>query len=301
MSSRVIYFLLLIAVIAAGPVMAQENNNGKIYSSSVRWCGLPHSGVVQEVLVAPGDTVKAGQTLITYTLDPRIRQQLNTDLLSEGATQDLQIRLLEIRHRQQQLDDQRDAARRMASAGVGSSAAVQRLEEDRALLARQQRLVEDSIAHQKALRAARLQALEMKLDTRLVNGRIPELLRVTSPIDGQVLKLSNQMVPGMAFQPMDRAINIGVMDPVRIHTLVYEKEMVSLKVGDTAVIEVPSLDNQKITATITRINLSPVDQGLDRASYYEVDLEAANPDHRLIHGFKAVIYFHNGQEPGAGQ
>jgi hypothetical protein len=40
-----------------------------------------------------------------------------------------------------------------------------------------------------------------------------------------------------------------------------------------------------------QIDRSPVDLGLDRPSYYAVELQTANPDLTLRQGFKASIFF----------
>ena len=295
MPSRIIRILMLTTLLWTAPALAQESNSGKIDASTTRWCAMPQPGIVRDVLVAPGETVRAGQPLISYSLQPQVRHQLDTQLQAGAESQELEMRLLDVQYRMLQLDEKLEAARRLATAGVGTDVAIQRLHKDRNLLESQRRLIQTSIRHQQDVRAARLRDMEMTLGTTLANGRIPEILQLTSPIDGQVQKLDPCMVPGMAFAPLASAVIVGVMDPVRIHTLVFEKEMVTLKVGDTARAEIPSLGNRELTATITRINQAPVRMALDQASYYEVDLEAANPEHTLITGLKTIIYFQNQQ------
>lgn len=283
--------LLLTLILGATPALGQESHNGKIYCSAMRWSPLTFPGVVQEILVSPGDTVSAGQTLLTYSLNEQVARELQSELDAGPHSQELQMHLLEVKRQLLELDDQREAASRLSEAKLGSKRAMSRLNTSRELLLEQRRLLTDSIARLQGAYQARIRELETRFGAPLVKGKIPDRLLLTSEVDGQVLQLDMWLRPDMAFGPMQNAVAVGVMDPVRIRAHVFEAEVVNLAVGETAKVVVGSLGDRELNATVTQIERSPVDLGLDRPSYYGVELQAANPDQSLRQGFKAHIFF----------
>lgn len=293
--------ILLTLIIWAMPALAQESHNGKVYCSVMRWTALTLPGIVHEVLVAPGDTVRAGQPLMTYSLNEQVARELQSELDAGPRTQDLELRLLEIKRQLLELDDQREAATRLSEARLGSDKAMARLSTGRELLLEQRRLLTDGIARMQGAYQARVRELEGRFGVPLVKGRIPDRLRLNSDVDGQVLQLDMWLRPGMAVGPTQNAVAVGILDPVRIRTHVFESEIVSLSVGDTARVVIPSLGDREVNATIVQIERSPVDLGLDRPSYYGVELRVTNPDLSLRQGFKAAIYFDTPGERAASQ
>jgi multidrug efflux pump subunit AcrA (membrane-fusion protein) len=291
MPHGIIRILILTLIFAAAPALAQESHNGKVYSSVMRWSPLTFPGIVRNVLVAPGDMVTAGQTLLTYTLNEQVARELQNELDAGPRTQDLEIRLLEVKRQLQELEEQQQAASRLSDAKLGTGKALTRLQTGRDLLMEQRKLLTEAISKQQGAYLSRLRELESRFGTPLVKGRIPDLLRLTSETNGQVLQMDMWLRPDMAFGPIQNAVAVGILDPVRIRTHVFESEIGGLSVGDTAKVVIASLGDQELEASIVQIDRSPVDLGLDRPSYYAVELQAANPDLSLRQGFKASIVF----------
>ena len=292
---------ILILILGAVPALAQESHNGKVYSSIMRWSPLSFPGIVREVMVSPGDMVKAGQTLLTYSLNEKIARELQDELDAGARTQDLEMRLLEVKRQLHELEDQHEAASRLSNAKLGTAKTLTRLQTGRDLLVEQRKLLTETIARQQSVFRSRLRELESRFGVPLAKGRIPDLLRLTSATDGQILQMDMWLRPGMAFGPMENAAAVGVMDPVRIRTHVFESEVVGLSLGDTAKVVIPSLGDRQMEATIVQIDRSPVDLGLDRPSYYAVELQALNTDMSLRQGFKATIFFAASQSQAVKQ
>lgn len=297
----IIRLFLLILILGAVPALAQESHNGKVYCSVMRWSPLTFPGIVREVIVSPGDMVKAGQTLLTYSLSDQMARELQDELNAGPRTQDLEMRLLEVKRQLQELEDQHEAAARLSDAKLGTGKTLTRLQTNRALLVEQRKLITETIARQQSVFQSRLRELEARFGVPVANGRIPNLLRLTSTTDGLVLQMDMWLRPGMAFGPMEDAAAVGIMDPVRIRTHVFESEVVGLSVGDTAKVVIPSLGDRELAATIVQIDRSPLDLGLDRPSYYAVELQTPNSDLSLRQGFKANIFFAPPQSQAAKQ
>lgn len=290
----------LILILGAIPALAQESHNGKVYCSNMRWFPLTFPGTVRELMVSPGDMIKAGQTLLTYSLDEKTSRELQDELDAGARTQDLEMRLLEIKGQLQEIEEQRAAASRLSDAKLATTGTLTRLQANRDLLVAQRKLLTEIIARQEGAFRSRLRELESRCGVPLAKGRIPDLLRLTSSMDGQILQLDMWLRPDMPFGAMDNAVLVGEMDPVRIRTHVFESEVVGLSIGDKAKITIPSLGDRQMEATIAHIDRSPVDLGLDRPSYYAVELLAPNPDLSLRQGFKVTIFF-DATQPEAAQ
>ncbi len=301
MPHGIIRLLVLILILGAVPALAQESHNGKVYCSIMRWSPLTFPGIVREVMVSPGDMVKAGQTLLTYSLNEQVARELQDELDAGARTHDLEMRLLDVKRQLQELEDQHEAAARLSDAKLGTARALTRLQSGRDLLVEQRKLLTETIARQQSVYQSRLRELESRFGVPVAKGRIPDLLRLTAAADGQVLQMDMWLRPGMAFGPMQNAAAVGVMDPVRIRTHVFESEVVGLTVGDTAKVVIPSLGNRELEATIVQIDRSPLDLGQDRPSYYAVELQTANSDLTLRQGFKASIFFAAPQGQAAKQ
>lgn len=301
MPHRILRLFVLILIFGAVPALAQESHNGKVYCANMRWFPLTFPGTVREIMVSPGDMIKAGQTMLTYSLNEKIARELQVELDAGARTQDLEIRLLEVKRQLQELEDQHSAASRLSDAKLATTKNLTRLQAGRDLLVEQRQLLTEIIARQQSVFRSRLRELESRLGVPLAKGRVPDLLRLTSSTDGQILQMDMWLRPGMPFGAMENAVFVGEMNPVRIRTQVFESEVVGLSVGDKAKIVIPSLGDRQMEATIVQIDRSPVDMGLDRPSYYAVELHTPNTDLSLRQGFKTTIYFANPLSKAAKQ
>ena len=88
---------------------------------------------------------------------------------------------------------------------------------------------------------------------------------------------------------------MGQLNPVLIQVPVYEAEISSIKEGDKAEVEIPSLGNRKFAASISEISWTSTDMNVANPSYYTVELTVPNPDLELKPGFKAIVRFNSGK------
>jgi hypothetical protein len=106
-----------------------------------------------------------------------------------------------------------------------------------------------------------------------------------------VLSLSGAVNPGALLNAGETPIQVGQLDPVLIQVHVYEAEITGIRLGDTATVEVPSLDNKNFTAVVTEISWVSTDMNVSNPSYYMVELQVPNRDLELKPGFKTVVHF----------
>ncbi len=286
--------LALLVLCFANTVRAAETTilTGKVRNTVTRSPIVHFKGVVDSVLVAPGDKVTAGQPLMRYVLQDEARRALQREVNLGPGTEASKGQILDLQSQLSQVTAQRNKAKSLAASGLGSNKAFGRLEADVHALQIRIELLEESIAKQEANFALRMEELSEYFDTEIKEGMtLPPYLFLKSPINGYVLSISQAMNPAAMFEAGFAPVTIGQMDPMAIQVPVYEAEVSSLKVGDEAVVEIPSLDNKTFKATISEIAWASNDMDVSRASYFNVELIIPNPDLELRPGFKAVVRF----------
>ncbi len=265
---------------------------GKIKATMTRKPGANFNGIVDKVLVTPGEHVKKGQAVFRYVLQSGARRSLQKEVNQGANTDNLRSQVLDLSRQLSQAKAQSNRARSLASSGLGSSQAAGRQQFEVDALEEKIQLLEKSIKKAQDEFAVRLKDLTRYFGTEIKEGMtLPEYLYIKSPMDGYVLSIDPNMNPGESFGAGAMPVIIGKMDPMLIQVPVYESEVTSLKVGDTATIEVPSLDNKNFTATITKIDWLSNQMGVSEASYFNVELTVPNPDLEMKPGFKAVVRF----------
>ena len=287
--------LVMLALLLGSAVQAAETTTiltGKVRNTVTRSPIVHFRGVVDRVLVAPGDKVQKGQPLMRYVLQDEARRALQREINLGPGTEASKGQILDLQSQLSQVSAQRNKAKSLAATGLGSNKAFGRLEADVHALQTRISLLEESIAKQEANFALRMEELSGYFDTEIKEGMaLPPYLFLKSPIDGYVLSISQTMNPGAMFDEGFTPVTIGQMDPMAIQVPVYEAEVSSLSVGDEATVEIPSLGNKTFKATISEIAWASNDMDVSRASYFNVELIIPNPDLELKPGFKAVVRF----------
>ncbi len=265
---------------------------GKIKATMTRRPGAHFNGIVDQVMVKPGEHVKKGQPVFRYVLQGSARRSLQKEVNQGSNTDSLRSQVLDLSRQLSQAKAQSSRARSLASSGLGSSQAAGRQQFEVDALQEKIELLEKSIKKAQDEFALRLKDLSGYFGTEIKEGaKLPEYLYIKSPIDGYVLFIDPNMNPGELFSAGATPVTIGKMDPMLIQVPVYESEVTSLKVGDTATVEIPSLNNKNFTASITRISWLSNQMGVSEASYFNVELTIPNPDLEMKPGFKAVVRF----------
>ena len=265
---------------------------GKVKTTVTRYPNVHFNGVVDKVLVQPGEHVTEGQAIFRYVLQDEARRTLQREVNQGPNTENMKAQVLDLSRQLSQARAQYNKARSLAASGLGSSQAAGRQQYDVQSLEERIELLQESIKKAQDNFDIRMKELSGYFETEIKEGtKLPEYLYLKSPIDGYVLFIDSNMNPGSLFSAGAAPISIGQMDPMLIQVPVYESEVSSLKVGDTATVEIPSLDNKKFAANIVRIAWASNNMGVSEASYFNVELSIPNPDLELKPGFKAVVRF----------
>ena len=271
---------------------AEIRLTGKVVTTVTRAAPMPFNGIVDEVLVRPGDAVEQGAPLLRYHLQEEAARMLQRELITGAATEEERGQILSLRQQQTEIEAQRNKARQLVASGLGSRQASSRLEASYESIQNRIELLKIAIDKREKTFAARLKELEgyfgQKLDPR---GDLPETLTLTSPINGYVLAVTAETSPGSLLSQGSMPVSVGQLNPVIIRVPVYEADVNSIAVDDVATVQIPSLKDKEFMATVSEISWASTDMNVGNPSYYTVELTVPNPTLELKPGFKAIVLF----------
>ncbi|MBR4746745.1 MAG: efflux RND transporter periplasmic adaptor subunit [Desulfovibrio sp.] len=288
--------LCLIAALSlfADPRAVQAESTiltGKIMNLVTRSPTTHFHGILEEILVQPGQRVQEGEPLLKYSLQEDQRRALQKEVDSGPGIEGMESQIADLERELAQVEAQRNKARSLASSGLGSRQASNRLDQDVSAINRRIALTRRSIDKAKHNFDVRMKELAGYFNQDISEGmELPRYLYLKAPIAGYVLStasLGQGSQIGAGFSPC----LIGQMDPLLISVPVYEGDIGAVKVGDKAVVQIPSLQDRKFEATVKDIDWISSDMNVASASYYTVKLTIPNPDLLLKPGFKAVVRF----------
>lgn len=278
--------------IAAHAQEATTILTGKVVTTVSRAVPVPFNAVVDEVLVKPGDPVSDGSPLMRYTLQDDAGRGLQREMNMGAGTEDLKSQVLSMQRELAVLNADYNKTRHLVASGLGSRQALARLEDSVALLKSRIDLAREMIRKNENNFKARLKELSGYYGEQIREGStLPPMLTLTSPIAGYVLSVAPALNKGQLLMAGMAPIHVGQLNPVLIQVPVYEAEINSIHVGDTAVVEIPSLDNRKFEGIVNEISWISSDMNVANPSYYTVELTVPNPDLILKPGFKAIVRF----------
>ena len=271
---------------------AEIRLTGKVVTTVTRAAPMPFNGIVDEVLVRPGDAVEQGAPLLRYHLQEEAARMLQRELITGAATEEERGQILSLRQQQTEIEAQRNKARQLVASGLGSRQASSRLEASYESIQNRIELLKIAIDKREKTFAARLKELEgyfgQKLDPR---GDLPETLTLTSPINGYVLAVTAETSPGSLLSQGSMPVSVGQLNPVIIRVPVYEADVNSIAVDDVATVQIPFLKDKEFMATVSEISWASTDMNVGNPSYYTVELTVPNPTLELKPGFKAIVLF----------
>lgn len=260
---------------------------GKMTVSLKRNIPIPYLGIITELKVNPGDKVKKGDVLVKFRLDPKVVADLRRSI-SPPAMRDLEVRVAQISNelaglRNKFREVQQLAQQKMASSQsqTSLSQSIEALERQILALHKQQDVYKQS-SHDD------LVALKDKLGEDVSYDRMPDEVKLRSPIDGHVLWINSDLRQD-AQMDYGGGLVVGVMDPMVIKASIFEIEASRLQPGDKAEITVASIPDKIFEASVTRINWATQNTNLGQPSYYEIELVAPNPNFTLKDGYKAQV------------
>lgn len=265
---------------------------GKVIPTVTRAAPLPFNAVVEEVLVRPGDAINAGAPLMRYRLQDEAERLLQREVTMGAGTEQLKGQILDMQRELGTITADRNKTRQLVSTGLGSRQALERLQDNVDALKNRIELTREIIRKNESNFKARLAELSGYYGQPIKEGaRLPELLVLTSPISGFVLSIAPGLYPGQLLMAGATPIQVGQLDPVLVQVPVYEAEINSIHVGDSAEVEIPSLDNRKFKGLVSEISWISSDMNVANPSYYNVELTVPNPELILKPGFKAIVRF----------
>ncbi len=269
---------------------------GKVVTTVMRAIPMPFNGVVDDVLVKPGEAVEENAPLMRYHLHEDAERALQREVMQGPGTESLKSQVLDLERKLAETIAQRNKARQLAASGLGSRQASGRLEEDVTSLQRRIELTTTTIKKAENSFAICLKELSSYFGQEIREGEIlPETLTLTSPIKGYVLSLDATLNPGTLLQAGSMPIRVGQLDPVLIQVPVYEAEISGISEGDKVDVEIPSLGNKVFPGKVNEISWVSNDMSVSNPSYYTVEITVPNPDLELKPGFKAVVRFGGGR------
>lgn len=293
---RKLAILLFCAFLAQAAQAYAEDSvtilTGKVVTTVSRAVPVPFNAVVEEVLVKPGDPVEDDSPLMRYTLQDEADRLLQREVTSGAGTEQLKGQVLDMRRQLAALEADRNKTRQLVASGLGSRQALGRLEDSVVSLKDRIKLTREIIHKTESNFKARLAELSGYYGQPIKEGEtLPRVLTLTSPIKGYVLSVAPALNPGQLLMAGSAPIQVGQLNPVLIQVPVYEAEVNSIAVGDTADVEIPSLNNRKFKGIVNEISWISTDMNVANPSYYTVEITVANPDLVLKPGFKAIVRF----------
>ncbi|MDB5908378.1 MAG: efflux transporter periplasmic adaptor subunit [Massilia sp.] len=259
-----------------GEIQQTVNASGKLQLFKYVDVSTQMAGQVKDVLVAVGDSVKAGAMVveITPTVQPTkvesIRAQM-ARLQAELSDQRAQLDYAELQFKRQTQLKAQNATREDAfeSSRMGVSSANARV---------------DSIL-------AQIRQVEANLK---IDEESRQHAQVLAPISGTVVSLNAH--PGQlvgAGQPGTPLLRIADQTKMTVQARVAEIDVTRLRRGMTATFTTPGYPGQQWSGKLRQIMPIPADgtgeQGKD--TFYNVLFEVSNPDQQLMSGMSTQVRF----------
>ncbi|GAB1253621.1 efflux RND transporter periplasmic adaptor subunit [Desulfovibrio falkowii] len=290
------YFAICCALISIfinplGAFCSESENNlnfvGKVISRTERTITRPYPYIVDKVLVQSGETVKEGDILLQYRLEPAERKYFQNEIFNEYGCLDLQNHVAALE--QEKIGALRSMQRNkeLADAALGSSEEKSKAQLN--LSAVSQRLTNAQKKLERADIVFQLYLAELSkyFGIPLKKGSVlPETFVLRAPMDGNVVRLDASVRPSGLISAGVPAVVIGVLDPMQAQILVHESEVESIHIGDSATIELVNDKSKKYTAKVVEISWKAQNLDVAAPSFYYVYFDISNSDYTLRPGFK---------------
>ena len=303
-ASCFVYFLLACVLFASPFVGAAEKDittnqegksdslivfEGKVYCSLIRPVLMPFPGVLTEISISPGQSVENGESIVQYDLDEARALQLGREIFFEERAdllrfmEEEKLKLTELERNQREL-------RQLTEENLSPKYMLQRLQKELELTKKYIRFLDSRSSAVEDFENRTLEYMRKTIgDSSLEPGKIPDVVTLKAPIAGIVLSLHPQLRRDSLLPEGAVVAQIGKMDTMVIRSLVYERDVVHLSVGNQVRFFPDSLPGRNFPASITAINWLPATPEPDLPSYYQVEMAIDNKSLELRAGFKGRI------------
>lgn len=217
----------------ASAVAAQDWLDCVMYPEQELRLGFGEAGLIDEVLVSPGQSVARGDLIARQVADvERIRRDLLALRLSGDAAiaaQEARIAFIEQRL---------ERARMLAERNISTDVQLQELEYEYRIARTGLRQAEED----QAAREIEFDLAEAQLARRTL----------VAPVDGVILELFRR--PGEYAERNDSVVMLGIMDPLRIRTFAGIAQMGSIRPGDPATVLPDPPFDERLETTVSFVS-----------------------------------------------
>lgn len=264
---------------------------GKVFCSLNRPVIMPFTGIFTDIRITPGQVVKKDDVVAQYALDENKAIQLGREMLfyelddlrRNQETEKLKINTLE-KNEQELL--------RLTAQKLSPEYPLDRLQADLKLTRAYLLILEKRATYAQNLADKALNhTKELLGDDTFTSGKIPETVRLKAPISGTILSLHAQLRNNSRLPEGTIIAQIGTMDTMLIHSLVYERDVVQLSPGKNVDFFPYALPERSFPATVTAIDWTPANTDPDLPSYYQVKMTVKNSGLDLREGFKGRVEY----------
>lgn len=295
--------LVVFAVITGSALTvgaAENGKNGDVFVTGKVFCSLklpvliPFTGQIVSVRAYSGLSVKEGDSLARYTLDPQAAMVLRRSVQAPQVGR-LEAKVARLAQQIRQAESKRRDLKKMVDEKLAANASLQDIQAELNALHKEYETSMAELNAERKLAQDNLKILEKDLGQPVSFNNIPEEVDLIAPMGGHVVWVSESLRPGAKLNRGTTVASVGVMNPMILLAQVHEMEALKLKIGDRAEFTPESIPDRSFACRITRISWAPVDARIDQPSYYQVEFDLPNPDMVLKEGQKGNIRFIAGQ------
>lgn len=264
---------------------------GKLFCPLKRLVIMPFTGIFTDIRITPGQLVKKGEIVAQYDLDENSAIELSRQILFDHLDDLRRHREIE-KQNIYNLEIKEQELLRMTAEKLSPQYLLDKLQTQLKLTRAYLSILEKRSIHARKLADRGLQHIRKRLgNSTLESGQIPDVVRLKAPISGMVLSLHPELRKSGLLPNGTFVAQIGKMDTMLIRSLVYERDAVRLKPGDTADFFPDSLPERRFSATVTSIDWRPANPDPNQPSYYQVEMTVDNAEYELREGFKGRIEY----------
>lgn len=264
--------------------------DGKVVSQMTRPLSLPFAVVVDELFVGIGESVRTGQPLVRYHLEPRDARAIQTELLTGGALLDIQAQLDALNQELLGAGVVARSSAALAARQLGSSEEASKNAQNLKLLRQRKQSIEQKYHAFEKDFAFRLAELESYFGVPLKRGEVlPQQLFLKAPQDGTVVDISPRLRANGRLDPHVAGITLADINPIQIQIQIYETELAKVFVGQEVTVDFVNMSGVKRKGKISMLSWQPIDPNVAVPSFYFAYIDVENKDFTIKPGYKVVV------------
>lgn len=255
------------------------------------------SGEIIELYVAEGDSVKSGQLLLVINPDlyeadfARMKGILNQAKANLASSQSREAQA-EAQLLQAELNYKRNKA--LYEKNVISASEWEQISTQYKVAQAEYKAAQESVV------AAKYNVISTEAQVNQTSNQLKRT-RIVAPMDGIISKLAvekGERVVGTAQMTGTEMLRVANLDNMEIRVEVNENDIIKVKLGDTAYIEVDSYLNRKFTGVVTQIANSPTTSNsqisTDEVTNFEVRIRILSDSYKDLMVQKGQMPFRPG-------